>query len=121
MIQGLFRQRSEFKLDRIQPAAVFRCEVELQFSGQTMCFFWTERLVQGSLGVRREVIQHHTNGDRSWVQLVYELFHASGNVHFRMPLRHLKVHSTSVRFQHAEEIQASQTRVEVVVARQSTG
>ena len=82
---ALARHRAQFVLRDVQPAPVFRRVAELDATNQFPCPGRLEHLVEGSLGVRVEVVAHQGDLRAVGVASVQEAGDLQRPVHLRTP------------------------------------
>jgi hypothetical protein len=100
-------EHREFNLGHVQPTAVFGRVMQFQLLDQTARLGWLKHLLQGSQGMRVQVIhdQHDLLGTR--IRPIHQVAYEQRKVAFGALLRHLQVALARQRFAGHEQITGS--------------
>jgi hypothetical protein len=79
-------QDREFKFSHVEPAAVFRREMKLELTGNTMSFSRMEDIIKGAQRMSVESIKHQPDHLSIWEMDIRQLFEPVGKVGSGAPL-----------------------------------
>jgi resolvase-like protein len=103
-VQALSLQYSQFELSHVQPTAVFRRVMNLQFVDQAPCLVWRKSLVQRGRFVRVEIVLHYHNLVRLGMHFVDQVADGVGIILGRTSFRYQHGTATGQRFKQHKEI-----------------